>query len=103
MGGIAATAAVEGHSAARVTSATVAIVSVESVLPATIVGATTAAAGLLLLALVLLLTTLAASCSMSLVGMLWVLWHACRGLVTKFVAKRLDFPLHGIDGGVLVM
>ncbi len=50
--------------------ATIAVASVEFVLPATIVGATTAAAGLSLLALVLLLATLAASCLTTLVVLL---------------------------------
>ncbi len=68
MRGISATAAVEGHSAAGVTSVTIAVASVESVLPANVVGATTTATQLYLLALVLLLTTLATSCLTSLVG-----------------------------------
>ncbi len=54
-----ATAAVEGHTAALVIPATVAVTFVESVLPTNVVSATTAATGLALLALVLLLATLA--------------------------------------------
>ncbi len=92
MGGITATTAIE--CAAGVSSATGDVASVECVLPASIVGAATAPPRLSLLALVLLL---AALCSMSLIGLLWVLWHACRGLVAKCVAKHLDLPLHGID------
>ncbi len=95
MGGVTATAAVE--CAAGVSSATGAVAYVESVLPAFIVVATTVAAGLYLSALILLSATLAASCWMSLIGLLWVLWHACRGLVAKCNAKHLDLPLHGID------
>ncbi len=95
MGGVTATAAVE--CAARVSPVTGVAASVESVLPASIVGAATAAAGLPLLALVLLLATLTASCLTSLIGLLWVLWHACRGLVAKCIAQHLDLPLHGID------
>ncbi len=102
MVGITATVAVEGCTAALVIPATIVVASVESVLPATVVGATTAAAGLSLLALVLLLVTLAALYSMSLVGLLWVLKHACRGLVAKCIAEHLDLSLHGIDGGVLL-
>jgi hypothetical protein len=103
LGGITATAAVEGHSAARVISATVAVASVESVSPAALVGATTAIAGLSLLAMVLLLATLTTLCLTSQVGLLWISWHACRGLVAKCIAKHLDLPLHGIDGGVAVV
>ncbi len=102
LGGITATAAVEGHTAALVIPTTFAVASVESILPAAVVGATTLAAGLSLMALVLLLATLAASCLMSLVGLMWVLKHACRGMVTKCIADHLDLPLHGIDGGVAV-
>ncbi len=100
MDGVTATAAIE--CAAGVSSPTGAVASVESVLPASIVGAISTAAGLSLLALVLLLAMLAALCLMSLIGLLWVLWHASRGLVAKCVAKHLDLPLHGIDGGVVV-
>ncbi len=81
MGRITATTAVEG--AARVSSASGAVGSVEFVLPAFIVGTTTTAAGLSLLALVLLLAELATSCLTFLIGLLRVLWHACRGLVAK--------------------
>ncbi len=102
MGGITATAAIEGHTNALVIPATIAIASVESVFPAAVVGATTAAAGLSLLALVLLLATLAVSCSTLLVDLLWVFKHACRGLVAKCVAEHLDLPLHGIDEGIVV-
>ncbi len=51
LGGIIATAAIEGHAAALVVSATIIVASVESVSTAAVVGATTAAAGLSLLAL----------------------------------------------------
>ncbi len=97
LGRITATTAVEGHTAALVIPANIAVASVESVWPAVIVGATTAAAGLSLLALVLLLAMLAALCLTSLAGLLWVLKHACRGLVAKCVAEHLDLPLYGID------
>jgi hypothetical protein len=103
LGGITATAAIKGHAATFVIPATIAVASVESVLPTAFVGAITATAGLSLLTLVLLLATLVASCSTTLVGLLWVLKHACRGLVAKCVAEHLDFPLHGIDGGVVVV
>jgi hypothetical protein len=102
LGGITATAAIEGQAAALVISTTIAVAAVESVLPATVVGATTVATGLSPLTLVLLLATLAASCSTTLVGLLWVLKHACRGLVANCIAEHLDLPLHGIDGGVVV-
>ncbi len=103
MGEITAAATVEGHTAALVIPATIAVASVESVLTAAIVGATTAAAGLSLLTLVLLLAMLAASCLTLLVGLLWVLKHACRGLGAKCVAEHLDLLLHGIDGGIVVV
>jgi hypothetical protein len=45
---------------------------------------------------------LVALCLTSLVGLLWVLQHACRGTVVKCIAMHLDLPLHGIDGGVVV-
>jgi hypothetical protein len=102
LGGITATATIEDHTAALVIPATIAIAAVESVLPTAVVGANTATAGLSLLALVLLLATLVALWSKFLVGLLWVLRHACRGLVTKYIAEHLDLPLHGIDGGVVV-
>ncbi len=102
MGEITATAAVEGHATALAIPATVAVTSVESVLPAAIVGATTTATGLSLLDLVLLLATLAALCLMPLVGLLWVLKHAYRGLGAKCIAEHLVFSLNGIDGGVVV-
>jgi hypothetical protein len=82
LGGITATATIEG-SAAKVTSVTIAVASLESISPTTIVDATTTAAQVSLLALVLLLATLSTLCTMSLVGLLWVLQHACRGLVAK--------------------
>ncbi len=100
MGGITATATVE--CAARVSSATGAVASVESILPSSIVGATTAAAVLSLLALVLLLAMLATSFLTTLIGLLWVLWHAGRGLVAKCIVEHLDLCLHGIDGGIVV-
>jgi hypothetical protein len=90
LGKTVAISAVEGHTTALGIPAILAVASVESILPAAIVGATTAAAVLSLLALVLLLATLAASCLTSLVGLLWVLKHACRGLVSKCVAEHLD-------------
>ncbi len=102
MGEITATTAIEGHAAALVIPATIAVASVESVSPTAIVGAITATAGLSLLALVLLLATLATMCLTTLVGLLWVLKHACRGLVAKCIVEHLDLPLHGIDGGVVV-
>ncbi len=102
MGEITTTAAIEGLTAALVIPATIVVASVESVLPAAVVGAITAAAGLPLLALVLSLATLAASSLTSLVGLLWVLKHACRELVAKCVAEHLDLPLHGINGGIVV-
>ncbi len=95
MGGVTATPAVE--CAAGVIPVTGVVVSAESDLPSSIVGAATTATGLPLLALVMLLDTLAASCSTSLIGLLWVLCHACRGLVAKCIAQHLDLPLHGID------
>ncbi len=51
LGGIIATTAIEGHAAALVVPATIAIAFVESVLPAAIVCTTTATTGLSLLAL----------------------------------------------------
>ncbi len=102
MGETTATAAVEGHAAALVIPATIVVASVESVLPAAIVGATTITAGLSLLDLVLLLATLAALCSMPLVGLLWVLKHAYRGLGAKCIAEHLDLPLNSIDGVIVV-
>ncbi len=95
MGGVTATTAVE--CAAGFSPMTGVVASVESILPTSIVGATTATARLPLLALVLLLATLATLCSTSLISLLWVLWHACRGLVAKCIAQHLDLPLHGID------
>jgi hypothetical protein len=102
---ITANTAVEGHAIALVTPTFVAVASVESILIPAVVGATTTATGLslLVLALVLLLATLAVSCSMTLVVLLWVLKHACRGLVAGFVAEHLDLPLHSIDGCVVVV
>jgi hypothetical protein len=70
LGGIAATAAIEGHAAALVIPPTIAVDSVESVFPAAFVGATTATAGLSLLDMVLLLATLATVCLTTLVGLL---------------------------------
>ncbi len=102
MGGKTATIAVEGHAAALVIPAIVAAASVESVLPVAVVGATTAATGLSLLTLVLMLGMLAAFCLITLVGLLWVLKHACRGLVANSVAEHLDLPLYSIDEGVVV-
>ncbi len=102
MGGKTATIAVEGHAAALVIPAIVATTSVESVLPVAVVGATTAATGLSLLTLVLMLGTLAALCLMTLVGLLWVLKHACRGLVANCIAEHLDLSLYSIDGGIVV-
>ena len=104
MGGITATAAVEGHAAALAVSAaiTVTVASVESISTTAVVGATTTATGLSRLALFLLLAMPATLCSTILVVLLWVLKHACRGLVAKCIVEHLDLPLHGIDGGVVV-
>ncbi len=102
LGGMIATAAIEGHATALVVPPTVAIASVKYILPTTIVGGTSAAAWLSLLALVLLLATLAALCLMPLVSLLWVLKHACRRLVANCIAEHLELPLHGIDGGIVV-
>jgi hypothetical protein len=100
---ITANAAVEGHAPALVITATIAVaVALESVSPAANVAATTASAGLSLLALVMLLAKMATVCSTTLAGLLWVLNHACRGLVANCIAEHLDLPLHGIDGGVVV-
>jgi hypothetical protein len=68
LGGITAIAAIEGQAAALVIPTTIAVATVESILPTAVVGATTVATGLSPLAVVLLLTTLAASCSTTLVG-----------------------------------
>ncbi len=92
MGGITATAAIKGCATALVIPATVAIASVESIFPAAVVGATTATAGLSLLVLVLLLATLATLCMTALVGLLWVLKHACRGLVANALQSIWSFP-----------
>jgi hypothetical protein len=101
LGGMIATATVEGHSTALIVSGTTTIASVESISTTTIVGVATAAAGLSLLALVLLLATVAAPCSTILVVLLWILKHAGRGLVADGVAEHFDLPLHSIDGGVV--
>ncbi len=77
MGGVTATAAVE--CAAGVIPVTNVVASVESALPSSIVGAATAAAGLPLLALVLLLDTLATSCLMSLIGLLFGIVACLKG------------------------
>ena len=102
MGGIIATATIEGHAAALIVSATATVASVESVSTAAVVGAMTATAGLSLLALVLLLAMPAATRLMILVVLLWVLKHADRGLVANGIAEHLDLPLRSIDGGVVV-
>ncbi len=102
MAWISPTATIEGHATALVIPATVAIASVEYIFLDAIVGATTAAAGLSLLALFLMLATLAAMCLMFLVVLLWVLKHACRGLVANSIAEHLNLPLDRIDGGIAV-
>ncbi len=102
LGGIIATAAVEGHAAALIVSTTATVASVESVSTAAVVGAPTAANCLSLLALVLLLATTAATCTMICAVLLWVLMHASRGLVANGVAEHLALPLHSIDGGIVI-
>jgi hypothetical protein len=104
-GRIAATTTIEEHAAALVTPTTIAIASVESYLPTAIVVAatTTATAGLSLLDSVLSSAALAALCSTTPFGLLWVLKHACRGLGAKCIAEHLYLPLHGIDRGIVVV
>jgi hypothetical protein len=79
LGGIIATAAVEGHAAALIVSTTTTIASLESISTAVIVCATTAAAWLSLLGTVLLLAMPTAARLTILVVLLWVLKHAIRG------------------------
>jgi hypothetical protein len=73
LGGIIATAAVEGHATALIVSANATVASVEPVSTTTIVGAMTATNWLSLLALIQLLATTAAACLTICVVLLWVL------------------------------